>query len=77
MKILVVEDDSDFAQALASALHDNSMVVDIASSLREAMHLAIDADHDIFIVDRGLPDGDGLASLNFFEVPAGQRQRWS
>jgi len=65
LKILVVEDDSDLAQALASALHDHSMVVDIASSLREAMHLAIDAGHDIFIVDRGLPDGDGLALIEF------------
>ncbi len=65
LKILVVEDDTDLAQALASALHDHSMVVDIASSLREAMNLAIDADHDILIVDRGLPDGDGLALIEF------------
>ena len=76
MKILVVEDDADLAQALASALHDHSMVVDIASSLREAMHLAIDADHDILIVDRGLPDGDGLALIEFLRSAAGRRPRW-
>jgi two-component system OmpR family response regulator len=65
LKILVVEDDTDLAQALASALHDHSMVVDIASSLREATQLAIDADHDVLIVDRGLPDGDGLELIEF------------
>jgi DNA-binding response OmpR family regulator len=63
VKILVVEDDLDLAQALAAALHDQLMVVDTALSLREARELAFDADHDVLVVDRNLPDGDGLSLI--------------
>ncbi len=61
MRILVVEDDADLAQALTSALRAQSMVVDVASSLHEALELAFGNVHDILVVDRGLPDGDGLS----------------
>ena len=61
MKILVVEDDLDLAQALAAALRGQLMVVDIALSLREARELAFGAGHDVLVVDRNLPDGDGLS----------------
>ncbi|VTY34736.1 Transcriptional regulatory protein BasR [Xylophilus ampelinus] len=63
MKILVVEDDADLAQALSSALRDQFMVVDVASSLREASELAFAGTYDILVVDRGLPDGDGLSLI--------------
>lgn len=60
MKLLVVEDDADLAQALARVLRTQSMVVDVASSLREATELAFSGVHDMLVLDRGLPDGDGL-----------------
>ncbi|MDQ7974038.1 MAG: response regulator transcription factor [Rhodocyclaceae bacterium] len=63
MKILVVEDDAELAQALASALRDQHMVVDVASSLREAGDLAFGSAYDVLVVDRGLPDGDGLSLI--------------
>lgn len=63
MKVLVVEDDADLAHALAMALREQAMVVDLAASLREATELAFDRAHDILIVDRGLPDGDGLSLI--------------
>lgn len=63
MKVLVVEDDADLAHALASALREQAMVVDVAASLREASELAFGGDHDILVVDRGLPDGDGLTLI--------------
>lgn len=63
MKILLVEDDADLAQALASTLRGQSMVVDVAGSLDEANNFAFGLTHDVLIVDRGLPDGDGLSLI--------------
>lgn len=63
MRIMVVEDDADLAQALSGALSANSMVVDVASSLREASELAFGDVHDVLVIDRGLPDGDGLSLI--------------
>jgi DNA-binding response OmpR family regulator len=61
MRILLVEDEVDLAQALASALRQNQAVVDVAGSLREAEEAALSAQHDVIVLDRGLPDGDGLS----------------
>lgn len=36
MRILLVEDEAELAQALAAALRQNQAVVDVAGSLREA-----------------------------------------
>ncbi|MDH1701915.1 response regulator transcription factor [Comamonas terrigena] len=60
MKLLVVEDDADLAAALASALRAQKMIVDVAASLRQASELVFAASYDVLVVDRGLPDGDGL-----------------
>lgn len=65
MRILLVEDETDLAQALASALRQNQAVVDVASSLREAEEAALGAQHDVIVLDRGLPDGDGLSLVAF------------
>ncbi|WP_234194251.1 response regulator [Pseudacidovorax sp. NFM-22] len=61
MKLLVVEDDADLAAALASALRAQKMIVDVAASLRHASELVFAASYDVLVVDRGLPDGDGLS----------------
>ncbi|KQP12372.1 response regulator transcription factor [Pseudorhodoferax sp. Leaf265] len=60
MKILVVEDEADLAQVIASSLRRQQWVVDLASSLAEAELLALEGSHDVIVLDRGLPDGDGL-----------------
>eukprot|EP01035_Chromulina_nebulosa_P008596 gene8596-11652_t len=65
MRILLVEDEVDLAQALASALRQNQALVDVASSLREAEEAALSAQHDVIVLDRGLPDGDGLSLVAF------------
>ena len=65
MRILLVEDEVDLAQALASALRQNQAVVDVAGSLREAEDAALSAQHDVIVLDRGLPDGDGLSLVAF------------
>jgi DNA-binding response OmpR family regulator len=64
MRILLVEDEAEMATALASALKRYDMVVDHAPTLAEAEE-AIAADvHDAVLLDRQLPDGDGLALIS-------------
>src|SRR6187399_232825 len=63
MRILLVEDEAEMADALASALQRYDMVVDHAPTLAEAEE-AISADvHAAVLLDRQLPDGDGLALI--------------
>jgi DNA-binding response OmpR family regulator len=63
MRILLVEDEAEMACALASALKRYDMVVDHARTLAEAEE-AISADvHAAILLDRQLPDGDGLALI--------------
>ena len=72
MRILLVEDEVDLAQALASALRQNQAVVDVAGLLREAEEAVLSAPHDVIVLDRGLPDGDGLSLVRFLrhnEIP--------
>ncbi|MCK1553340.1 response regulator transcription factor [Bradyrhizobium sp. 177] len=63
MRILLVEDEVEMADALASALKRYDMVVDHAPTLAEAEE-AISADvHAGVLLDRQLPDGDGLTLI--------------
>jgi DNA-binding response OmpR family regulator len=62
MRILLVEDEAEMADALASALKRYDMVVDHAPTLAEAEE-AISADVHAVLLDRQLPDGDGLTLI--------------
>jgi DNA-binding response OmpR family regulator len=63
MRILLVEDEAEMAAALTSALKRYDMVVDHVPTLAEAEE-AIAADvHGAVLLDRQLPDGDGLALI--------------
>ncbi|MCP3400156.1 MULTISPECIES: response regulator transcription factor [unclassified Bradyrhizobium] len=63
MRILLVEDEAEMAGALASALKRYDMVVDHVPTLAEAEE-AISSDvHAAVLLDRQLPDGDGLSLI--------------
>lgn len=63
MKILLVEDDPEMADALRSALSRHDFLLAVATSLAMAREaIAIEA-YDIVLIDRQLPDGDGAALL--------------
>ncbi|WGS30895.1 response regulator transcription factor [Bradyrhizobium sp. ISRA464] len=63
MRILLVEDEAEMAAALSQALKGYDMVVDHVPTLAEAEE-AISADvHGAVLLDRQLPDGDGLALI--------------
>ncbi len=60
MRLLVVEDDSGIQQFLKRALLEAGYQVDVAHDASAAEAVALEAVHDAFIIDLGLPDMDGL-----------------
>lgn len=63
MRLLVLEDEPELAGLVRRALERAGFAVDLAPDLALARdHLAL-ARYDVFILDLGLPDGDGLALL--------------
>ncbi len=63
MRILLVEDDPEMAIALRAALTSADIVVDLAPTMEVASAAIAIASYDAIILDRGLPDGDGLTLL--------------
>lgn len=60
MRILVVEDEPEIAALLRTALERQDAVVDHVLLLADAEEAARQGVHDAVILDRRLPDGDGL-----------------
>jgi two-component system, OmpR family, response regulator len=63
MKILVVEDDRETSAYLAKGLNESGYTVDCAKDGREGLFLASSGDYNAMILDRMLPNIDGLAVL--------------
>lgn len=64
MRILLVEDEVEFAGALCAALERESFVVDHADRLEIAREAALTYSYDLVLLDRTLPDGDGLSLVS-------------
>jgi DNA-binding response OmpR family regulator len=60
MKLLIVEDDEDTASFIQYVLEDERHSVRTASAVGEARRQLRDFAPDLIILDRGLPDQDGL-----------------
>nr|MEA2797454.1 two-component system, OmpR family, response regulator [Phenylobacterium sp.] len=63
MKLLIVEDDKEAAAYLKRALSEVGHTVDAASTGRSGLMLAAGETYDVIILDRMLPEIDGLAIL--------------
>lgn len=63
MRILLVEDEVVLRQAVARGLRADGHAVDEVGSRREAELEAAVVTYGLVILDRGLPDGDGLDTL--------------
>ncbi len=63
MRILLVEDDLPLAQGLQISLRHEGFVVDHVSCGKDALAALSYPDHDMAILDLGLPDIDGLKVL--------------
>jgi two-component system OmpR family response regulator len=63
MKLLVIEDDREAAAYIAKGLSESGYVVDRAADGREGLFMATSGAYDALIVDRMLPQMDGLALI--------------
>ena len=63
MRLLVVEDEPKMAEAIRRVLVAERNAVDVADDGVGALAFAADRDYDVIVLDRGLPDLDGLEVL--------------
>jgi two-component system OmpR family response regulator len=60
MHLLLLEDDLRVASFLRRGLQEEGHTVDVAPTLHEARALLASGVHDLLLLDRMVPDGDGL-----------------
>ncbi|MGA8172749.1 MAG: response regulator transcription factor [Methylocystis sp.] len=63
MRILLIEDEAEMARLLASRLASEGFVVDRGRTLDDALSAARRSAYELILLDRRLPDGDGLSLL--------------
>ena len=63
MRILLVEDDSIIAKNISIFLKRKGYSIDLAENLEEGYDKSLSEDYDLIVLDRGLPDGDGLTLI--------------
>lgn len=60
MRLLLVEDDLIIAQNLKTTLQRHALAVDLAHDSASGYQKCVDEQYDVLVLDRMLPDGDGL-----------------
>lgn len=60
MRVLLIEDEPELAQMLNAELTRNGLIVDHVGSINEAENAFHDVRYDAVLLDRKLPDGDGI-----------------
>ena len=63
MRLLVIEDEPDLAEAVGAYLRAAGHAVDLAGNAEDAAAALATTDYDLVLLDLGLPDGDGLTLL--------------
>ncbi len=63
MSILIVDDDTDFADGMAEVLELDGHTVDIAYTRKDGVEAAGGKAYDAAMIDIGLPDGNGVECL--------------
>lgn len=61
MKLLLLEDDAETAEFVRRGLAEAGHTVDVAATADDGLHLALEGAHDVLIIDRMVPGGDGLS----------------
>ncbi len=59
-RILVVEDDEDLAQVISTIFSRDTITVQVAHTLQEALDACFTFQPNLLVLDIGLPDGDGF-----------------
>jgi two-component system OmpR family response regulator len=71
LKVLVIEDDTEMATFIGKVLEDAGHDVERASNGAEGLAKARASDYDALVVDRMLPEKDGLTLLKEFRDAGG------
>jgi len=61
LRLLIVDDETELAEALADGLRNVGYATDTASGLVDADQKAAVTPYDVIVLDLNLPDGDGVA----------------
>ena len=72
MQVLIIEDDRDAAGYMAKGLKESGHNVEIVNSGKEGLLMAAGADYDALIVDRMLPELDGLSLVRTLRATGNQ-----
>ena len=59
MRVLVIEDDEELAEAIAAGLRQEQMAVDVAFDGTSGLDHALFTDYDVIVLDRDLPGRHG------------------
>jgi len=63
-KLLVIEDDEAMSAYIVNGLREEGFTVDTADNGRDGLFLASDATYDVIVLDRMLPQMNGMAVLS-------------
>ena len=66
-KVLLVDDEQDFLEALAERMRVRGMEVSTATSATEALKMTEDESYDAIVLDLMMPEMDGLEALEVFK----------
>lgn len=67
MKLLVIEDERSLRENIVHFLTGNGYICESCGTLQAATDKLADYDYDCVLLDLGLPDGEGLAVLNYLQ----------
>ncbi len=68
MHILLIEDDNEAAAYLCKGLRESGHSIDHAANGDDGLHMALNANYDVVIVDRMLPGRDGLSIIRMMRA---------
>jgi CheY-like chemotaxis protein len=66
-RVLFIDDHEDSLEMIKLLLGEEDYEVTVAETVREALRLAVNQEFDLYVLDKHLPDGNGLelcAALN-------------
>ena len=63
MKILIIEDEAQLAESIQSYLKSNDLIIELSSTVQDAIYKVSIYEYDCILLDLMLPDGDGFEVL--------------
>ncbi len=76
MRLLLVDDDADFAGMLRTALAERDMIADVAHTAADAELLLSTTLFAAVILDLGLPDDEGTALVRRWRAGGHSEPTW-